>query len=347
MATIKDVAERAGVSVPTVSRVLNNHPTVAKDLARRVRAAIKALDYRPSRAAQRLRTQDSRLVGVVFSDISNPFYINVLKGIEDVLSHENMSLLISNADSDPTREAELIRLIRSEHVSGLIIAPTHEVSPTIKAVIDEKVPVAIIDRRMRDCEADTVYADGKAGAYQAVNHLIGLGHERIGVISGPLHLSSAQDRYSGYLQAMGDAELAVDANLTRFGDYRLESGYELARELIGQQRGPTAVFVANNQMTIGALNAIHEAGRAIPDDVAVVGFDDFDWAISLNPPLTTIAQSSYDIGVNAASLLLTRITDPNRPKRTVVLNTELKIRASCGAAKKKSDLRGFSFEPTN
>ena len=345
MATIRDVAKRAGVSVPTVSRVLNNHPKVASDLVKRVRSAIKALDYRPSRAAQRLRTQESTLVGVVLSDISNPFYIQVLRGIEDVLSREGMNLLVGNADGDAIHEAELISLMRSEHVAGLVIAPTHEVSPTIKAAIDDRLPVTIIDRRMRDCDVDTVFADGKAGSHAAVSHLIALGHKRIGVISGPLHLSSAQDRYTGYLQAMSEAGLSVDANLTRFGDYRLESGHDLARELMNRRKPPTALFVANNQMTIGALNAIHEMDIRIPDEVAVVGFDDFDWAISLNPPLTTIAQSSYDIGVNAASLLLARIGDPDLPKRTVVLNTELKVRASCGAARKNKQVRGLSFEP--
>ncbi len=331
MATIADVASKAGVSVPTVSRVLNGRRNVAEDLVVRVQAAIAELNYRPSRAAQRLRTQDSRLVGVVFSDITNPFYINVLKGIEYVLSAEDISLLISNADADPAREANMIRVMRSEGVAGVIVAPTQETSPALKAAVDDGLPLVVFDRRMRDMNVDTVVADGLGGSVSAVNHLVTLGHKRIGIVSGPLHLSSARDRYAGYLQALSDARIPVDAALTRFGDYRLESGYELATELISLAHSPTALFVANNQMTIGALNAIHDARRRIPEDIAVVGFDDFDWAVSLNPPLTTVAQSTFDIGCQAASLLLSRIGEPQRPARTVMLNTLLIVRASCGA----------------
>jgi LacI family transcriptional regulator, galactose operon repressor len=331
VATIRDVAQRAGVSIPTVSRVLNDRPNVADELAERVRSAIAELNYRPSRAAQRLRAQASRLVGVIFSDISNPFYINVLKGIEFVLSKDGFSLLISNADADPDREARMVQVMRAEGVAGLIIAPTKESAPEVKKAIDDGLPVVVFDRRMRDMEVDTVMADGLSGAIRAVNHLVALGHRRIGIISGPLHLSSARDRYAGYLQALSDADIKVEANLTRLGDYKMESGYQLATELISSRRPPTALFVANNEMTIGALNAIHDARRRMPDDIAIVGFDDFDWAVSLNPPLTTVAQSTFDIGVQAASLLLSRIGNPGRPGRTVVLETSLIVRASCGA----------------
>ena len=332
MATIADVARKAGVSVPTVSRVLNGHRNVTGELVARVHAAIAELNYRPSRAAQRLRTQDNRLVGVIVSDITNPFYTNVLRGIEYVLSKEGFSLLISNADADPAREANMIRVMRSEGVAGIIIAPTQESSPVLKAAVADGLPLVVFDRRMRDVDVDTVVGDGLAGAVSAVNHLVALGHKRIGIINGPLHLSSARDRYSGYLQALSDARIKADATLTRFGDYRLESGYQLAVELISLKRPPTALFVANNQMTIGALNAIHDARRRIPKDIAVVGFDDFDWAVSLNPPLTTVAQSTLDIGCQAASLLLSRIGEPRRPARTVMLNTLLIVRASCGSS---------------
>jgi DNA-binding LacI/PurR family transcriptional regulator len=278
-----------------------------------------------------LRGQDSRIVGVLFSDISNPFYINVLKGIEYVLSREGVSLLISNADGDAAREASMVRVMRAEDVAGIIVAPAQEASLALKSAVAEGLPVVVFDRRMRDMEVDTVVADGLGGAIRAVSHLVSLGHKRIGIISGPLHLSSARDRYAGYLQALSDAGIEVDAGLTRFGDYRLESGYELASELISLKKPPTALFIANNQMTIGALNAVHDAGRRVPAEVAIVGFDDFDWAVSLNPPLTTVAQSTFDIGCQAASLLLSRIVEPQRPARTVTLDTRLVIRASCGA----------------
>jgi DNA-binding LacI/PurR family transcriptional regulator len=351
MVTIADVARRAGVSVPTVSRVLNGRSNVAGKLVARVHAAILELNYRPSRAAQRLRTQDNRLVGVIVSDITNPFYINVLRGIEYVLSKEDISLLISNADADSTREANMVRVMRSEGVAGIIVAPTQEASPALMAAATDGLPLVVFDRRMRDMDVDTVVGDGLAGAVSAINHLVALGHKRIGIINGPLHLSSARDRYSGYLQALSDAHIKADAALTRFGDYRLESGYQLAVELISLKRPPTALFVANNQMTIGALNAIHDARRRIPEDIAVVGFDDFDWAVSLNPPLTTVAQSTFDIGCQAASLLLSRIGEPKRPARTVMLNTLLIVRASCGASRNDAasvrSAKRPGFKPVN
>jgi DNA-binding LacI/PurR family transcriptional regulator len=331
MPTIKDVARRAGVSVTTVSRVLNNHPYVADDLRERVLRAIAELGYQPSRVARRLRAPDSQLVGVIFSDIANPFYIDVLRGIEHVLSQQGMSVLIGNASADQAREDAFIRLMQTEDVAGLIVAPTREDSPAIAEAAHKGLPMVVIDRHMTNIEIDTVLVDNFNGTLAAIQHLIALGHQRIGVVSGPLHLNSGRERYAGYLQAMSDAGLAVESGLTRFGDYRQSSGYQLAHELLRLPDPPTALFVANNQMTIGALNAIHESGCQIPDDIAVIGFDDLDWAVSLNPPLTTIAQPTFDIGKHAADLLLVRIADPARPARTVMLNTQLIVRESCGS----------------
>ncbi|MCL4236974.1 MAG: LacI family transcriptional regulator [Anaerolineae bacterium] len=331
MPTIKDVAKRAGVSVTTVSRVLNHHPHVTDELTERVLVAIEDLNYRPSRVAQRLRASHSRLVGVIFSDITNPFYVHVLRGIEHVLSRGGSSVLIGNADANTDREASFIRLMQTEDVGGLIIAPTREDSSALASAIEQGLAVAVVDRRMHNIEVDTVVVNNFEGSLKAIHHLIRLGHTRIGIVSGPLHLTTGRERYAGYLQAMADAGLRVDSSLACFGDYRQSSGYELSWQLISLPDPPTAVFVANNQMTIGALNAIHEAGRNIPSDIAVIGFDDLSWAISLNPPLTTVAQPAFEIGVNAARLLLERIANPRRPTYTVVLETELIVRASCGS----------------
>jgi LacI family transcriptional regulator len=191
--------------------------------------------------------------------------------------------------------------------------------------------VVVIDRRMSNIEVDTVLADNFKGAFLAVQHLTQLGHKRIGVVSGPLHLTSARERYTGYLQAMSDAQLAVETGLTRFGDYRQASGYALTRELLEMPDPPSALFIANNQMTIGAMNAIHDGGWLIPDDVAVIGFDDLPWAVSLNPPLTTVAQPTFEIGTGAADLLMIRIANPDRPSRTLVFETRLIVRESSGS----------------
>lgn len=338
MPTIKDVANRAGVSISTVSRVLNHNPVTA-ELEQRVLKAIDELNYHPSRVAQRMRATHSKLVGVIFSDITNHFYIHVLRGIEHVLSQNGTSILIGNADANTDLEASFIRLMQTEDVAGLIIAPTREESAALGSAIRDGLKTVVIDRRMRNEEVDTVVVNNFEGTYKAIHHLIQLGHVRIGVVSGPLHLTTGRERYAGYLQAMSDADLRVDSALTCFGDYQQVSGYELAQQLINLPDPPTAIFVANNAMTIGALNAIHEAGRKIPSDIAVVGFDDLPWAISLNPPLTTVSQPTFKIGLSAAQLLLDRLADPQRPARSVVLETELIVRASCGSSVQHKPLR--------
>jgi DNA-binding LacI/PurR family transcriptional regulator len=339
MTTIKDVAKRAGVSVSTVSRVLNGHPYVTDQVRRQVLEAIRELNYHPSRVAQRLRATDSRLVGVIFSDITNSFYINVLLGVELAFSQHDLSILIGNANSNPDLEASFVRLMQTEGVAGLIIAPTEEDAPALAQAVQDGLPIVVVDRRMNNIDVDTVLANNFKGARQAIEHLIRLGHSRIGLVSGPLHLTSGRERYAGYLQAMSDAQLPIDSSLARFGDYRQSSGFELTCELLSLSHPPTALFVANNQMTIGALNAIHETGRVIPDDVAIVGFDDLSWAISLNPPLTTVAQPTIEIGSQAAHLLLDRIAEPDRPTRTIVLETQLMVRASCGSRTTQGERR--------
>ena len=332
MTTIKDVARKAGVSLATVSRVLNGHPYVADDVRRRVLDAIEALNYRPSRVAQRLRAPQSRLIGVIFSDIKNPFYTLALGGMEQVLSEQGLSLLIGNAHSDQAREDNLIALMKAEDVAGLIIAPVREDSAVLAEIAQSGLPVVVVDRNLSHLGIDTVLADNRMGAFSAIRYLIQLGHERIAIVNGPQYLTSGRERYAGFLQAMEEAGLAVDPDLVQFGDYQLESGYHLTHQLLALPHRPTALFIANNLMTIGALNAIHEVECRIPDDIAVIGFDDLPWAISLNPPLTTVAQPTLEIGMCAAELLLDHIANPDRPARMVVLETQLIVRASCSGA---------------
>jgi DNA-binding LacI/PurR family transcriptional regulator len=331
MPTIKDVAQKAGVSLATVSRVLNGYPYVADDVRARVLDAIEILNYHPSRVAQRLRAPQSRLIGVIFSDIKNPFYTLALSGIEQILSEQGLSVLIGNSNSNRDREDNFIALMKAEDVAGLIIAPVWEDSAVLAEIVHSGLPVVVIDRNPSHLGVDTVLADNLMGAYTAIQHLIQLGHTRIAILNGPQHLTSGRERYTGFLQAIEEAGLTVDPDLVRFGDYQLESGYRLTHELLALAHLPTALFIANNLMTIGALNAIHEANCRIPDDIAVIGFDDLPWAISLNPPLTTVAQPTFDIGVRAAELLLDHIANPDRPAHTVVLNTQLIVRASCSS----------------
>lgn len=331
MVTIKDVAKKAGVSPATVSRVVNGQPHVTEAVRMRVLAAIKDLNYHPNRVAQRLRAEKSHLIGVILSDIKNPFYTLLLGGIEQVLSEQGLSVLICNSNTLQSKENDFIIHMLAEDVAGLIIAPVKEQSAVLAEAVKNGLPVVVVDRRMSKPITDVVLADNQNGARLAIQHFIEVGHKRIAVLNGPQHLTSGRERYAGFLQAMAEAGLAVDDSLVLFGDYQLESGYTQVRELLARAAMPLALFIANNLMTIGALNAIHEMGFAIPGDIAVIGFDDLPWAASLNPPLTTVGQPAFDIGVHAAELLLNRFAFPNRPGRTVVLGTELIVRASCGS----------------
>lgn len=341
MVTIRDIAKAANVSVPTVSRVLNGR-VVAEDLALRVRRAAKELNYVPNRAARRLRGSGNRLWGAIFSDITNTFYAEVLKGLEHTLSNDQATLIFGNANSDPQREAALIQVMREEGVSGLIIAPTSEVDSALGPHVADGFPIVVVDRRMSDVAVDTVRSDTLQGAYSAVSHLIALGHRRVAFIGGPERLSSARDRLAGFRGAVEAAGIPLPPDFVRAGDYHLESGFREARNLLALPEPPTAVLVANNEMVMGALNAFHEAGCRIPEEIAIVGFDDFPWAISLNPPLTAVAQPARRIGSHAAELLLERAENPGLPARTVTFETELIVRMSCGSSPARTHINGLA-----
>ena len=335
MVTVKDVADLAGVSTATVSRVLNNHPQVADETRSKVLWAMEQLSYQPSRVARRLRMEASQILGLVISDIANPFFPSVVRGIEDVAYANGYSLFLCNSDEDPAKEELYIQVLRAEKVAGVIVSPTDEESTTCQTFIESGIPMAAMDRRLRHLEVDTVIVDNVQGAYEAVSHLVRLGHRRIGLISGPVHITTGRERQEGYKQALTEHGIESDQDLIKIGDFKQDSGYQRACELLEMDDRPTAVFTANNLMTLGALNAIHEKGLSIPQDVAIVGFDDMPWAPSLNPPLTAVAQPTYELGRVAAEMLLARIADRDHPIREIKLETALIVRESCGSKSQK------------
>ena len=328
--TMKDVARLAGVSIATVSRVMSGTATVSRKLRERVQAAIEELDYRPSRVARSLRTRRARILGVIVSDIRNPFFTAVVRGIEDVAHVNAYSLLLCNSDENAVKEQLYIQVLLAERVAGVIISPTDEDSTTCGTLVDSRIPVVAVDRRLRRVDADTVIVDNIKGASQAVSHLVRMGHRRIASIGGPARISTGRERLEGYRNALADHEIAVDESLIKIGDFKQDSGYQLAHELLSLENAPGAIFVANNLMTLGALSAIHGRGLNIPRDVAIVGFDDMPWATSLPPPLTAVAQPTYELGSTAANLLLQRIADRERVLVEMMLEPDLVVRASCG-----------------
>jgi DNA-binding LacI/PurR family transcriptional regulator len=328
--TLKDVAQDAGVSVATVSRVLNDHEYVSDKTRHKVLTAVEKLGYRPSQLAVGLRTGKTRIFGLIISDIGNPYFASVVRGIEDVAYANGYSLILCNSDEDPEKEELYINVFLDSAVSGAIIACAREDSMCGKSLLDADIPIVALDRRLMNFDVDTVVTNNIKGAYDAVVHLIEHGHKRIGYIGGPLHTTTGKERWEGYKKALMENGYELIPDLVKVGNFKQRSGQETARELLEEDDRPTALFTANNLMTLGALNAIHEKGLRIPEEIAIVGFDDLPWAQSLDPPLTAVEQPAYELGRIAADLLIKRIIDPDRPISRVTLDTNLIVRHSSG-----------------
>jgi DNA-binding LacI/PurR family transcriptional regulator len=329
--TIREVAERAGVSVATVSRVFSGGTRVTENVSRRVREAARQLNYQPNRVARNLRVRQTQTVGLIVPDIENPFYTSVIGGIEEVLQASEYSLLLANSNENPKREQANARTLQAEGVAGIIFTPSGPDTAIYERLAAAGIPLVAVSRTPESMQIDAVCVANREGARTAIEHLIGLGHRRIAMISGPPWISTARDRLLGYEEALAAHGIASDRELVQYADFRQHGGYNSMRTLLSLQPQPTAVFVGSNLMTLGALQAIHERGLEIPRDIAVVGFDDMPWAVSLNPPLTAVAQPAYEVGETAARLLLERLRQPDRPPRKIVLETTLTVRRSCGA----------------
>jgi LacI family transcriptional regulator len=330
MVNIQDVAKHAGVSISTVSRVLNGRGRVNDDVVANVQAAIQALHYTPNRAARSLRTQQTRIIGLLISDIQNPFFTVLVRGIEDVAQQNGYSLILCNSDENEKKERQYIEVLCAEHVAGAIIVPTHENQRSIQILNTHQIPVVAVDRRIPNI--DSVLVDNKRGAYEAVSHLITNGYRRIGIITGPRNTTTGRERLEGYYQALQEADIEVDPAIVRSGSFKTDSGRALAYELLDVQPGIDALFVTNNLMTLGALEALHDRNVHIPDDIGMVSFDEMPWA-ALGPiSLTTVTQPVYEIGSTAAMRLFQRLQNPNVfTNQEIVLAPTLSVRSSSSA----------------
>lgn len=338
VATVKEVAERAGVSTATVSRALSGTGRVRESVRARILEAARELSYRPNRAARDLRVRSSRAVGVLIPDIENPFFTSLVCGIEDVLRKTDYSLLLASYNEDPVQEERRLEVFRADGVRGLIFAASSSPSRLYTELGKAGMALVAASRDAPRLPVDQVTVANQDGAYAATSHLVQLGHKRIAMINGPLALTTARDRQAGYEQALHDAGLSLDESLMVHSAFRQADGYSAMQQLLSTATPPTAVFAASNLLTLGALQAIHERHLAIPDEIAIVGFDEMPWAMSLRPPLTTIAQPAFDVGRTAAELLLARVREPALPRRQVVLETKLIVRSSCGFRKGDEDV---------
>lgn len=329
---MQDVAEYAHVSKATVSRVLNHDPRVAEHLRLRVEEAIRVLGYHPNRAARRLRGTSNDVIGLIVTDIQNPYFTSVVRGVEDCAYANEMNIVLCNTDEDPRKQQRYIRVMQAEHVAGLLLVPSDTTSnEDVLLLRQANIPTILIDRTIPNVEMDAVAVDNVRGAFMATKHLIDLGYRRIAMIGGPAQTTTSKERYQGYEEALRAAGIPVNPPLVHTGDFKINSGYQIVLKMLASAHRPDAIFVANNMMTLGALRALREARVRVPDQMALVGFDDMMWSEELNPPLTAVSQPTYELGQEAVQLLLRRLKNPDAPFRTVTLQTRLMIRESCGA----------------
>ncbi|WP_425987256.1 LacI family DNA-binding transcriptional regulator [Ensifer sp. R-19] len=333
---IKDIAERAGVSVATVSRALSGSSLVTDETRKRIHELARELNYRPNVSARNLRTRRSMSVLLVVRDVGNPFYLEILKGVEATARAAGYAVLMGNTENDPDREVEYFNMLRDGHADGMILmtGKLPEPQPGESAAVSH-LPIVVALEMIETAGFPHVQVDNSAAARSAVDHLIALGHRRIAHIAGPLPEVMAMHRRDGYRAAMAAAGLPIPEGYEVRGDYLLESGEACVAELFALPEPPSAIFVANDEMAYGAIHALRRLGLDVPGDVSVVGFDDLYLSKAFYPPLTTVSQPRTDIGRTAMSLLLDILSgDDVAAAPAVVLPTALNIRGSTAPPKK-------------
>ncbi|MGE5376080.1 MAG: LacI family DNA-binding transcriptional regulator [Bacteroidota bacterium] len=330
MPTIQDVARLAGVSPITVSRVLNHSGYASEETRTRVEAAVAELGYVPNTLARGLRSKRTNTLALVMTDITNPFFTLIARGVEDTASNSGYTVIFCNTDESEKEEEKYLNILVQKQVDGILLVPACSNSQPLNFLQSNEIPFVLLDRRVPGTRSDLILCDSKQGAYNLTQHLIELGHKRIVTITGPREISTSQDRASGYRQAMKDAGLA-DSIQVHYGYFTQNSGYERTRQLLALDPRPTAILGGNNFITIGILQALKDAGLCVPEDMSVVGFDDLPASMIVDPFLTVASQPAYQMGSQATELLLKRIAG-QLPKATqeIVLPTELILRRSSG-----------------
>jgi DNA-binding LacI/PurR family transcriptional regulator len=326
---IKDVAKLAGVSTATISRVLANKQYIKKSTRDKVLNAIDELGYQPSRIARSLRVNSSQIIGLLVSDIQNPFFTTLARAVEDIAFANDYAVFLCNTDEDINKESIYIDLMISERVAGMIITPTSERNSPCKKIIDNhKTPIVVVDRQVLGCDVDTVVLNNKKGAYDLVKHFIEKEHKRIGIIVGHAEITTGRERYLGYESALKEKNIPILPELIKFGSPKEDVGYMYTNELLDLEDPPTALFLGNNLLTMGALRAIDERGLTVSKDISIGAFDETAWSKLIKPPLTVVTQPTYEIGIKSAELLLSRIKNPSKPTEFIQFEPQIIIRSS-------------------
>jgi LacI family transcriptional regulator len=304
--TMRDVARLAEVSVATVSAVANGTAVVSPKRAERVRKAMEALDFHPDQIARSLKTGRTQVLGMILPDVTNPFYPEVIVGAEEIARAANYSVMLCNANEDARQEQQQLNTLFSHRVDGVLIACS-DPAISFDRLMRRRFPIVCFDRIPPGFHGDTAATDNFQGAYEATRHLISLGHERIAILAGRTNLSTHSSRLEGFRRAMADARLPVRDEFCWPGGMQPDAGYDAGSRLSALRRRPTAVFCTNNKLLLGLVRALGESGVRCPEDISIVGFDDFTWTENFHPRLTTVAQPARELGRKAMQLLIERV----------------------------------------
>jgi LacI family transcriptional regulator len=328
VATISDVAALAGVSTATVSRALNGKSTVDPVLAERVARAVEELGYTPNGLARSLRRRETAVLALIISDVENPFFTAIARGVEDTAQAAGFSVMLCNSDENTAKERRYVEVAAQERLAGVIMSPTTADSD-VRPLLAHRTPIVTVDRRLGSADCDAVLVDSRAAAREAVHHLIDGGYERIACVAGPAGITTADDRLDGYRDALRDAGRKYSAKLVRRCEFRETGGHEAATHLLTKADPPDALLVSSSTMAVGVLQAMAELGLRAGRDAGIVSFDDAPWTTLISPALTVVAQPAYALGQLAARLLLDRIADGGtRATTTTTMAAQLVVRGS-------------------
>ncbi|MCX6089941.1 MAG: LacI family DNA-binding transcriptional regulator [Candidatus Atribacteria bacterium] len=328
--TIKDVAKNSKVSATTVSRVIHGNSKVSPKVREKVLETIKSLNYFPNENARAIVNKRTNVIGLVLTDISNPFYPTLLRGIENTINKSNFSMILCNTDENPTKEERFLRILLEKRIDGLIIVPTGPDISFLKTFEARNIPIVCVDRVVRNVETDSVVVDNFHGAFIATEKLIQSSHQRIAIIGGNKNIFTIGERFRGYTEALDTHGIVTNQDYIKMGGFTIEDYEQDTLNVFSLATPPTAVFSAGNLSTIGIYIALNKMKKKIPRDVSIVGFDDLVWVEALTPPLTAISQPIYQIGATSAQLLLQRMLHEGpSEKQNIMLSTSLVIRESC------------------
>lgn len=330
--TIKEVARKANVSTSTVSRVLNNNYPVSEEVRDEVLRCMKELNYQPNGIARSLKNSKTQMIGFVVADIANPYFMQIAKAMESVISNENHSLVFCSSDGIPQKERKLLELLNEKRVEAMVIASSDPDGLYIKQLVDQGMPVVLIDRKLKGVDTDVVVEDNFNAAYQLTEYLIKSGHRKIAIINVALSISVGLERFDGFKEAMKHNDIPVEERYVFKGGFTRMEAYHAAKRLIveNQNHLPTAIFCANNIMAEGAIIAVREFGMKIPDDISIVSFGTVDLLELIEPKLTIASQNPYAIGRKAGQIILDRVNhDGNaRDFKEYVITSDIIIRDS-------------------